>query len=258
MLPVFTAFATDYHLYGGCAQTLMLRELIPGKTYGWELRTGNNRLLGSGKTRAGAAGTAELQLETPAQEAGVVIKCRLTLMPDKGYSVELYSHNLFAPILPRLQQYGVWTDSAELKADLAAVGLELTDRDTARLVLVNNLSESELTALPSAGKTVIWFADGDNIIAPPPEKIRKITLETVDFAKKSPSLSVLYDKHGLQIGNEGGNGGLVDVFYPAGHLIVVAPELQRELNLHPDVWLILKHKIMEDLQKWEKEQLSGH
>ena len=249
--------AADFNLYGGKPQSITLRNLTPGKDFRWELRTGNNRPMGGGQVRIDEDGNAEIQFEIPKLEPGVTVNCKLLLSPDKRYEIAFHSSGIFAPVMAALQRFGVYTENSELKQSLDAQDIVVAERSQARIFLTADIASKELTALLAAGKTVIYFADGDNEINPPIEKMRNFTLETVFYAKKSPALSVLYNKSEFKIGYDGG-AGVVEVHYEQGHLVVVAPQLRRELDINPELWLILKHKITEDLQKWTKEQLSEH
>ena len=247
--------AADFNLYGGKPQNVTLRNLMPGKDFRWELRTANDRPMGSGQVKADEDGNAEIQFEVPKLEPGVAISCKLLLSPDRHYEVDFHSREIFAPVMAALQQFGVYSDNDELKQSLDMQGIVVAERNHARIFLVSDISSKDLLALLAAGKTVIYFSDGDNEINPPRDKIKKISLETAFNAKKLPVLSVLYNKNEFKIGYEGGVG-IVEVYYASGHLVVVAPQLRRELNINPELWLILKHKITEDLQKWSKKQSS--
>lgn len=249
--------AADFNLYGGKPQSITLRNLTPGKDFRWELRTAHNRQMGGGQIKADEDGNAEIQLEVPKLEPGVSVSCKLLLPPDRRYEVVLHSREIFAPVMAALQQFGVYAENSELKQSLEAQEIIVAERSQARIFLTADIASKELTALLAAGKTVIYFADGENEINLPLEKMRNFTLETAFYAKKLPALSVLYNKNEFKIGYEG-NGGIVDIYYNQGHLVVVAAQLRRELDINPELWLILKHKITEDLQKWTKEQSSEH
>ncbi len=249
--------AADFNLYGGKVQSITLRELTPNKEYLWELRTDHERLMKNGRVRADDEGKAEIEFDLPKLEPGTSVNCKLKILPDTPYKLVFHSRELFAPIMPELQQAGIYSDDDELKQDIEAAGIVRSeDEKTAKVVFTGDIAPKKLAELLAKGKMVIMFADGDNEIFPPREKMRKVALDVTYAAKKLPRLSVIYSKSELKIAYDG-NGGIVAVEYDhGGRLIVVAAELRRELNYNPELWLILKNEITEAMKKWSKELSS--
>lgn len=240
--------AADFNLYGGKPQSITLRNLTPGKDFRWELRTSNARIMGSGQFKADENGNAELTLELPKLEIGTSVNCKLELPPDKSYGITFYSREPLNELAAALGAAGIYADSDDLKKSVAAIGLIPAEQEKAKIYLLADTAVRTLPALLADGKTVIFFADGENELLPPRENLRKISLEMALSAKKSPALSVIYNKSEFRIGYEG-DAGVVDLHYWRGHLIVVAPQLRAALDATPEVWLILKTKIEGDLKK---------
>ncbi len=247
--------AADFNLYGGRPQSITLQKLVANQDYSWELRTSNGRIMGSGQIKTGEDGSGQLTFELPKLEPGTSVNCKLELPPDRSYGITFYSREPLNELAAALSEAGIYADSTGLKKSVTAIGLVPAEREQAKIYLLADTAERELSALLAAGKTVIYFAGGDNELSPPREKLREISLEMVSVAKKSPRLSVIYNKKEFIIGYEG-DAGVADLHYWSGHLIVVAPQLRAVLDATPEVWLILKTKIEGDLKKWSKESSS--
>ena len=217
--------AADFNLYGGRPQSITLQKLVANQDYSWELRTSNGRIMGSGQIKTGEDGSGQLTFELPKLEPGTSVNCKLELPPDRSYGITFYSREPLNELAAALSEAGIYADSTGLKKSVTAIGLVPAEREQAKIYLLADTAERELSALLAAGKTVIYFAGGDNELSPPREKLREISLEMVSVAKKSPRLSVIYNKKEFIIGYEG-DAGVADLHYWSGHLIVVAPQLR--------------------------------
>ena len=240
--------ADRFNLYAGRPQTMTLRNLTSGQNYRWELRTANDRIMGSGELKADDTGNAELQLEIPKLETGVTLKCKLLLPPSQNHEIAFYSSEPLSDVAAAINSRGIYADLDDLRKSITAIGLVPAEREQAKLYLLADTATRELPALLAAGKTVIFFADGENELMPPPGKLRKFALEKVSVTGKTPMLSVTYTRGEFKIGYEG-NGGIVDLYYGRGHLIVLAPQLRAVLDATPEIWLLLKTKIEGDWKK---------
>ncbi|MFA6103886.1 MAG: hypothetical protein WCV67_12575 [Victivallaceae bacterium] len=247
--------AGDFNLYSGRPQNITLRKLVANQDYNWELHTSSGRNMGSGQFKAGEDGSGEITFELPKLELGTSVNCKLELVPDRSYGITFYSREPLNELAAALGEAGIYADSSGLKKSVTAIGLVPAEREQAKIYLLADTAERELPGLLAAGKTVIYFAGGDNELSPPREKLREISLEMVSVAKKPPRLSVIYNRKEFVIGYEG-DAGVADLHYGSGHLIVVAPQLRAVLDTTPEVWLILKTKIEGDLKKWSKESSS--
>lgn len=244
----FSLMADHFNLYAGRPQSLTISGLKAEATYRWELRTAHDRLLADGQLPADDKGKVGMTLEIPAIEDGTTIdtKLRLVLSDGKPVTHELIFHSakVFGDVRNAIIKAGVYTNSDAIRHSLGLAGIKSADRDQSRIFLLEDVSRKEIDELVANDKMVVIFVDGDNEFLPSRENLSRFSMEVVPGMEKPPLLSVVYNRSSFVIAYEG-NGGIVDLTYRKGRLVVVAPQLRQNLDKNPETWLILKRKIME-------------
>jgi|GEM_PF-2465563 len=240
----------NFNLYSGRPQEIVLRQLVPGRNYRWELKTEHARQLAGGQLTAADDGQASLTLELPKLDDNAVVVADLVLKNEHTagtYRLQFYSNLIFGDGLAELKQDGVFTDDDAIGSSLTRAGLEPIGKKDARIWIVTALPWADVKAAVAAGKTVVMFGDNDAEWALPRTNLKDFSLQVLTFAKKTPTLSVIYDRKNFTIGNDG-EAGLAVINYRTGRLLVAAASLREMVDCNPEFWLLLK-KILKGEEK---------
>lgn len=248
----FSLTADKFNLYAGRPQSLTIQNLKPESKYLWELRTAHDRVLANGQLQTDEKGNLTIILEVPAIEDGSIINTELRLVlydvKSVNHGLTFHSAKVFGDDLSSIVREGVYASSDSLRNSLDLTGIKAVDRDMARVFLLEDASLEEVNRLVAKGKMVVFFADGDNEVLPPRGNLTVISLEVVARREQPSNLSVVYNKSDFVISYDG-NGGIVDLTYRKGRLVVVAPQLRRSIDKNPETWLVLKRKIKEEAER---------
>ena len=248
----FSLTADRFNLYAGRPQSITIQNLNSESKCLWELRTAHDRLLSNGQLQSDEKGNLTILLEIPVIEDGSIINTELRLILSDGkvvtHALTFHSAKVFGDDLSSIVKEGVYASSDSLRSSINCAGIKAVDRDMAMVFLLEEASREEVNRLVNKGKMVVFFADGDNNILPPCGNLIAFSLEVVTGNEQPSNLSVVYSKSDFVI-SYGGNGGIVDLTYRKGRLVVVAPQLRRNIDKNPTTWLVLKRKIKEEVER---------
>ena len=241
--------------------SLSLPENVKASNFVWQLTTPLWRVMMRGQiTREAGKNSVTVPLKFDELKPGTSLKCILQLKSDNKVIAQkkiiIYSKKIFKSIAGALKIHGA---GAVLPAEqievLNSLGMKLPERpldnfeDPANKLIFCDAKKycdnvDMLSILMGQGKTLVMIAPPDNSeIYLPSEKFIKFILISSKKAKTTGALGVICNKEKIKIQCSNGPGGLVEVKYQKGRIIIIAHSVFEKLDKIPEAALILKKSL---------------
>jgi hypothetical protein len=231
----------------------------------WQLTSVHGRVLARGKVNwQRGKKIAKVPLKFDKLKPGIKLKCLLQIKLNKEILVkqplEIYSKQIFADIAGRLKKLGagaILPENEIERLNRLGLGLPVKSLDgfenPANKVIFCAAKEyadniGMLQELMQRGVTLVMFAPDDKSeIFVPLGKMAKTTIVATNSAKSNGGLGIIYSKEKIVIGCDSGQGGLVEIKYQTGKIIIVADAMYKNLDKTPEPALMLKQQIEKEI-----------
>lgn len=241
--------------------SLRLPANVKASLFVWQLTTPFGRVMMQGQVvRMKGKKLLTVPLKFDELEAGTSLKCILQLKSDKKVVAQkkiiIYSKKIFKSIADNLKKRGTGAILPVEQIEMMnSLGMELPERPldnfedpVNKLIFCDAKKYCDnlymLNILMEQGKTLVMIAPADNSeIYLPRDKFIKFVLISSKKAKTTGALGVICNKEKIKIQCSNGPGGLIEVKYKKGKIIIVAYSVFENLDKVPESALVFKKSL---------------